>query len=209
MNLKDVATLDWSKGDGLLPAIVQHARTGRVLMLGYMNADSLRDTLEGGRVVFFSRARQQRWTKGETSGNFLNVVDVSTDCDRDTILVTADPLGPTCHLGSESCFDAAEATDAQRLAFLPVLERIIANRIAEQPDGSYVAQLFERGPSRIAQKLGEEGIEVALASVTRDDEGVISECADLVFHLLLLLRSRDLSLASVVDELRARHASKS
>jgi len=209
MTPADATSLDWSKGDGLLPAIVQHARTGRVLMLGYMSEDSLRDTLESGRVVFFSRSRQQLWTKGETSGNFLNVVDVSTDCDRDAILVTADPLGPTCHLGSESCFDEAEATDAQRLAFLSLLERIIANRIAEQPDGSYVARLFERGPSRMAQKVGEEGIEVALASVTRDDEGVISESADLLFHLLLLLRSRDLSLAAVVDELRARHAAKS
>lgn len=209
MTPADATSLDWSKGDGLLPAIVQHARTGRVLMLGYMSEDSLRDTLESGRVVFFSRSRQQLWTKGETSGNFLNVVNVSTDCDRDAILVTADPLGPTCHLGSESCFDEAEATDAQRLAFLSLLERIIANRIAEQPDGSYVARLFERGPSRMAQKVGEEGIEVALASVTRDDEGVISESADLLFHLLLLLRSRDLSLAAVVDELRARHAAKS
>jgi len=208
MTPADATSLDWSKGDGLLPAIVQHARTGRVLMLGYMSEDSLRDTLESGRVVFFSRSRQQLWTKGETSGNFLNVVNVSTDCDRDAILVTADPLGPTCHLGSESCFDEAEATDAQRLAFLSLLERIIANRIAEQPDGSYVARLFERGPSRMAQKVGEEGIEVALASVTRDDDGVISESADLLFHLLLLLRSRDLSLAAVVDELRARHASR-
>ncbi len=208
MTPADATSLDWSKGDGLLPAIIQHARTGRVLMLGYMSEDSLRDTLESGRVVFFSRSRQQLWTKGETSGNFLNVVNVSTDCDHDAILVTADPLGPTCHLGSESCFDEAEATDAQRLAFLSLLERIIANRIAEQPDGSYVARLFERGPSRMAQKVGEEGIEVALASVTRDDDGVISESADLLFHLLLLLRSRDLSLAAVVDELRARHASR-
>ncbi len=208
MTPDEARTLDWAKGDGLLPAIVQHARTGRVLMLGYVNEESLRETLSSGRVVFYSRSRQELWTKGATSGNFLNVVDVSTDCDRDAILVIADPLGPTCHKGSESCFDDAPPTDAQRLAFLPVLEHIIANRISEQPEGSYTARLFEQGPSRIAQKLGEEGVEVALASVTRDDAGLVSECADLLFHLLLLLKARDLSVEDVVDELRARHTAK-
>lgn len=208
MTLDDVKTLDWSKDGGLLPAVVQHARSGRVLMLGYMNEASLRETLTVGRVVFYSRSRQQLWTKGETSGNFLSVVDVSTDCDADAILVLADPLGPTCHRGTESCFAEATPTDAQRLAFLSLLEQIITHRIAEQTEGSYTAQLFQQGPSRIAQKLGEEGLEVALASVTRDDEGVLSECADLLFHLLVLLRSRDLTLEDVVQELRARHAAK-
>jgi phosphoribosyl-ATP pyrophosphohydrolase/phosphoribosyl-AMP cyclohydrolase len=209
VNLDDLRNLDWGKGDGLLPAIVQHARTGRVLMLGYMNQAALRETLSGGRVVFYSRTRQRLWTKGETSGHFLNVVDVSTDCDADSILVLADPLGPTCHKGTESCFADAAATDGQRLAFLALLENIIANRIADQPEGSYTARLFAQGPSRIAQKLGEEGLETALASVTRDDVGVLSECADLVFHLLVLLKSRDLAFEDVVKELRARHASKS
>ena len=208
MTLDDIQKLDWSKGDGLLPAIVQHAITGRVLMLGYMNQDALRETLSGGRVVFFSRSRQQLWTKGETSGHFLDVVDVSTDCDADAILVLADPLGPTCHKGTESCFAGAVATDGQRLAFLALLENIIANRIADQTEGSYTARLFAQGPSRIAQKLGEEGLETALASVTRDDEGVLSESADLVFHLLVLLKSRDLRLEDVVKELKARHTSK-
>ena len=208
MTLDDIQKLDWSKGDGLLPAIVQHAITGRVLMLGYMNQDALRETLSGGRVVFFSRSRQQLWTKGETSGHFLDVVDVSTDCDADAILVLADPLGPTCHKGTESCFADAVATDGQRLAFLALLESIIAHRIADQPEGSYTARLFAQGPSRIAQKLGEEGLETALASVTRDDEGVLSESADLVFHLLVLLKSRDLKLEDVVKELKARHTSK-
>jgi phosphoribosyl-ATP pyrophosphohydrolase/phosphoribosyl-AMP cyclohydrolase len=208
VTLDDIQKLDWSKGDGLLPAIVQHAITGRVLMLGYMNQDALRETLSGGRVVFFSRSRQQLWTKGETSGHFLDVVDVSTDCDADAILVLADPLGPTCHKGTESCFADAVATDGQRLAFLALLESIIAHRIADQPEGSYTARLFAEGPSRIAQKLGEEGLETALASVTRDDEGVLSECADLVFHLLVLLKSRDLRLEDVVKELKARHTSK-
>jgi phosphoribosyl-ATP pyrophosphohydrolase/phosphoribosyl-AMP cyclohydrolase len=208
VTLDDVGALDWNKGGGLLPAIVQHARTGRVLMLGYMNDASLRETLAGGRVVFFSRSRETLWTKGETSGHYLNVVDVSTDCDSDTILVLADPVGPTCHTGSESCFADAAPTDAQRLAFLALLENIIANRIADQPEDSYTAKLFAKGPSRIAQKVGEEGVETALAAVTRDDEGLVSECADLLFHLLVLLKSREISLEAVVAELKARHAAR-
>jgi len=177
-------------------------------MLGYMNDAALRETLAGGRVVFYSRSRETLWTKGETSGNFLNVVDVSTDCDSDALLVLADPIGPTCHKGTESCFADAAPADVQRLAFLALLENIIANRIADQPEGSYTARLFAQGPGRIAQKLGEEGVETALAAVTRDDEGLVSECADLVFHLMVLLKSRELTLERVVDELKARHASK-
>jgi len=208
VTLDDVGSLDWSKGGGLVPAIVQHARTGRVLMLGYMNDAALRQTLASGRVVFFSRSRETLWIKGETSGHFLNVVDVSTDCDADALLVLADPVGPTCHKGTESCFADAAPPDAQRLAFLALLENIIANRIADQPDGSYTAKLFAKGPSRIAQKVGEEGVETALAAVTRDDAGLISESADLLFHLLVLLKSRELTLGQVADELRARHAAK-
>ena len=208
MTLDDVGTLDWDKGGGLLPAIVQHARTGRVLMLAYMNQEALERTLSSGRAVFYSRSRGQLWTKGETSGNYLNVVDVSTDCDSDAILLLADPIGPTCHKGTESCFADAAPADAQRLAFLALLENIIANRIADQPEDSYTAKLFAKGPGRIAQKVGEEGVETALAAVTRDDEGLISECADLVFHLMVLLKSREINLERVVEELKARHASK-
>ena len=208
MTPDDVGSLDWEKGNGLLPAIVQHARTGKVLMLGYMNDAALRETLSGGRVVFYSRSREMLWLKGETSGNYLNVVDVSTDCDADAILVLADPVGPTCHKGTESCFAAALDTEAQRLAFLALLENIIANRIADQPEGSYTAKLVAKGPSRIAQKVGEEGVETALAAVTRDDDGLVSECADLVYHLMVLLKSRELPLERVVAELKARHASK-
>jgi len=208
VTLEDVGTLDWDKGSGLLPAIVQHARTGRVLMLGYMNDAALRETLSDGRVVFYSRSRETLWTKGETSGNCLNVVDVSTDCDSDAILVLADPVGPTCHKGTESCFADAAPTDVQRLAFLALLENIIANRIADRPEASYTAQLFARGTGRIAQKVGEEGVETALAAVSRDDHGLVSECADLLFHVLVLLKSRELSLERVVEELKARHASK-
>jgi phosphoribosyl-ATP pyrophosphohydrolase/phosphoribosyl-AMP cyclohydrolase len=194
-------TLDWNKGDGLLPAIVQHARTGRVLMLGYMNRLALERTLSTGRVVFFSRARQQLWTKGETSGHYLNVVDVSADCDRDTLLVLADPLGP----GTESCFADAAHTDVQPLSFLSILEATISNRIAEHPEGSYTARLIAAGPNRIAQKIGEEGVETALAAVTRDDAGLLAESADLLYHLIVLLGVRELSLADVVAELERRH----
>jgi phosphoribosyl-ATP pyrophosphohydrolase/phosphoribosyl-AMP cyclohydrolase len=208
VTLDDVGALDWNKGQGLLPVIVQHARTGRVLMLGYMNDAALRESLGGGRVVFYSRSRKTLWTKGETSGHYLNVVDVSTDCDSDAILVLADPIGPTCHKGTESCFADAASTGAQQLAFLALLENIIANRIADQPEDSYTAKLFAKGPSRIAQKVGEEGVETALAAVTRDDEGLVSECADLLFHLLVLLKSRELGLERIVEELKARHASK-
>ncbi len=208
MTPEKIRALDWSKDNGLLPAIVQHARTGRVLMLGYMNPETLRETLEGGRVVFFSRSRGQRWLKGETSGHFLNVVQVSADCDNDTLLVLAEPVGPTCHKGTPSCFADADPTDGQRLAFLSILESTIAHRIAEQPDGSYTARLFAQGPNRIAQKLGEEGVETALAAVTRDDAGVVGECADLIFHLLVLLKSRNLTLADVVRELGSRHTTR-
>jgi phosphoribosyl-ATP pyrophosphohydrolase/phosphoribosyl-AMP cyclohydrolase len=208
VTLDDVGTLDWDKGGGLLPAIVQHARTGRVLMLGYMNDAALRQTLSGGRVVFYSRSRETLWTKGETSGNHLNVVDVSTDCDCDALLVLADPIGPTCHKGTESCFADAMPSDAQRLGFLALLENIIANRIADQPESSYTAKLYAKGTGRIAQKVGEEGVETALAAVSRDDEGLVSECADLLFHLMVLLKSRELTLERIVEELKARHASK-
>ena len=208
MTPEEVSGLDWAKGDGLLPAVIQHARSGRVLMLGFMNETALRRTLESGRVVFFSRTRQELWTKGETSGHFLEVVEVSTDCDRDTLLVLAEPLGPTCHKGTESCFAQASRTAGERLAFLAALEGTIARRIVDKPEGSYTARLFAEGPGRIAQKLGEEGVETALAAVTRDEAGLLSESADLLFHLLLLLKSRDLTLAHVVAELEARHAAR-
>jgi phosphoribosyl-ATP pyrophosphohydrolase/phosphoribosyl-AMP cyclohydrolase len=192
----------------LLPAVVQHARTGRVLMVGYMNETALQQTLATGRVVFFSRSRQQLWTKGETSGHYLNVVDVSTDCDSDAILLLADPLGPTCHNGTESCFAAAASADVDRFAFLPVLEATIANRMADKPEDSYTARLLAQGPGRIAQKIGEEGVETALAAVTRDDAGLLGECADLLYHVMVLLKSRNLELGDVVTELRSRHVAR-
>jgi phosphoribosyl-ATP pyrophosphohydrolase/phosphoribosyl-AMP cyclohydrolase len=203
-----IHTLDWSKGDGLLPAVIQDAQSGRVLMLGYMNAESLQRTLDSGRVVFYSRSRDELWTKGETSGNFLDVVQVSADCDHDTILVLARPTGPTCHKGTVSCFAEAAETNSGRLAFLSALEKTIALRIAESPEGSYTARLFAAGVGRIAQKVGEEGVETALAAVTREDPALIGECADLLYHLLVLLKARNLSLDHVVSELASRHGKR-
>jgi phosphoribosyl-ATP pyrophosphohydrolase/phosphoribosyl-AMP cyclohydrolase len=203
-----IGALAWSKGEGLLPAIVQHARTGKVLMLAYMNEEALARTLASGRVTFYSRSRESLWTKGETSGHFLSVVDASFDCDADAILVLADPLGPTCHKGTESCFDAAASAGVQQIAFLNVLEATIAHRVKEMPVGSYTARLLAEGPGRIAQKIGEEGVETALAAVTRDDAGVVSECADLLYHVMVMLASRNIGLADVVAELRSRHAGR-
>jgi phosphoribosyl-AMP cyclohydrolase / phosphoribosyl-ATP pyrophosphohydrolase len=205
MRLDQIADLDWSKGDGLLPAVVQDARSGQVLMLGYMNREALRATLAERRVTFFSRSRNRIWTKGEVSGNALHVVDVLVDCDQDTLLVLANPDGPTCHNGTRSCFGDAVASEATQLSFLAQLEAVIAQRMSERPEGSYTARLWAEGPTRIAQKVGEEGVEVALAAVTQADERLVSEAADLLYHLALLLKARNLSLATVVRELQQRH----
>jgi phosphoribosyl-ATP pyrophosphohydrolase/phosphoribosyl-AMP cyclohydrolase len=208
MKLEQVGTLDWGKGDGLLPAVIQDAGSGEVLMLGFMNQEALRRTLGEGRVTFFSRARESLWTKGETSGNFLEVDAVSVDCDADTLLVTARPTGPVCHQGTRSCFTDAILPRAARLAFFSELEEILTDRIARSPEGSYTAELFLQGRKRIAQKIGEEGVEVALAAVGDDDAVVVSETADLLYHVLLLLRQRGLSLTAVAAELEMRHANR-
>jgi phosphoribosyl-AMP cyclohydrolase / phosphoribosyl-ATP pyrophosphohydrolase len=208
MNLADVEQLDWAKGDGLLPAVVQDAHSGVVLMLGFMNRDALRTTLAEKRVTFWSRTRQRLWTKGETSGNWIEADSVTMDCDRDTLLVIGRPAGPVCHTGAPDCFPGRPDTTATELVFLDELERIVASRIADAPESSYTAKLHARGPMRIAQKVGEEGLEVALAAVGGDDGQVIGESADLVFHLLVLLKSRGLSLRDVVRELQQRHAAK-
>jgi phosphoribosyl-AMP cyclohydrolase / phosphoribosyl-ATP pyrophosphohydrolase len=208
LRLADIDALDFDKGSGLLPAVVQHARTGAVLMVGYMNRDALRATLTGRHVVFFSRSKQRLWEKGETSGHFLELGEIRADCDRDALLVTATPAGPVCHVGTATCFGDGSVTKGEELAFLATLEGVIEQRIAESPQGSYTARLFAQGPRRIAQKVGEEGLEVALAAVVETDDKVVAESADLLFHLLVLLRSRGLSLGSVVAELRSRHAAK-
>lgn len=196
----DPARLDWAKGDGLLPAIVQDAVTLRVLMLGYMNRDALDATLASRRVTFFSRSKQRLWTKGESSGHVLELVSVDVDCDDDSLLVLAHPRGPTCHLQRASCFLDAPG------AFLAELDTVIARRERERPTDSYTTRLFDAGVRRIAQKVGEEGVETALAAVVQDDAALLGESADLLYHLIVLLRARGLSLDDTVAVLAQRHA---
>jgi phosphoribosyl-ATP pyrophosphohydrolase/phosphoribosyl-AMP cyclohydrolase len=201
--------LDWGKGEGLLPAIVQDAGTGAVLMLGYMNREALAATQASGRVTFWSRSKQRLWTKGETSGHFLELRAIAADCDRDTLLILAEPRGPACHLGTPTCFGAeAPQAAATELAFLSRLENVIEQRIAERPAGSYTAKLLEQGILRIAQKVGEEGLELALAAVAQSDEKILGEAADLLYHALLLLAVKKLSLRQVAAELARRHAAQ-
>ena len=192
-------TLAWEKQGGLLPAIVQDAATQRVLMLGYMNREALRITLDTRRVTFFSRGRQRLWTKGETSGNTLDLVSLQADCDSDTLLVQAHANGPICHLGAASCFPDAPGN------MLSDLDALIAMRERERPEDSYTTKLFASGVHRIAQKVGEEGVETALAAVAQDDAALLGESADLIYHLLVLLRARGLSLDAVSRVLAERH----
>jgi phosphoribosyl-ATP pyrophosphohydrolase/phosphoribosyl-AMP cyclohydrolase len=195
----ELQSLDWAKGDGLLPAIVQDAVNLRVLMLGYMNAEALAATRSSGHVTFYSRSKQRLWKKGETSGHVLELVSIQADCDNDTLLVLAHPHGPTCHLQRDSCFSDAP------VSFLSNLDALVAQRETERPSGSYTTKLFEEGIRRIAQKVGEEGVETALAAVAQDDAALLGESADLVFHLLVLLRARGLSLRDVSSLLQERH----
>ena len=202
MSPEQIDSLAWDKQGGLLPAIVQDPATLRVLMLGYMDRAALQATLDGGRVTFWSRSKQRLWTKGETSGDVLELVSLEADCDDDTLLVLARPAGPTCHLGRASCFPAAPGD------FLGELDALVATRERERPEGSYTSTLFAAGPRRIAQKVGEEGVETALAGVVQDDDALLGEAADLVFHLMVLLRARGLGLDAVRRVLAARHAAR-
>jgi phosphoribosyl-ATP pyrophosphohydrolase/phosphoribosyl-AMP cyclohydrolase len=209
--VQDLEALNFDKGGGLIPAVVQDADSSAVLMLGYMNRAALEASLARGRVVFFSRSKARLWEKGETSGHALEIVGVQADCDRDALLVTARPLGPTCHLGTESCFGdtvAATAEDATRLKFLNDLETIISQRMSVKPHDSYTARLLAGGIKRIAQKVGEEGLEVALAATSGSNEEVTAEGADLLYHLLVLLKARGLALEQIVGALRVRHAGR-
>jgi phosphoribosyl-AMP cyclohydrolase / phosphoribosyl-ATP pyrophosphohydrolase len=203
-------TLDWDKSAGLLPAIVQDAANGAVLMLGYMNREALVYTLESKRVTFWSRSKNRLWTKGETSGHFLELVEIAADCDNDTLLILAKPLGPACHTGTPTCWGKeAPRSGAEKIAFLATLEQVITERIALRPEGSYTAKLLAEGPRRVAQKVGEEGLELALASVAQSDPEIIGEAADLLYHTLLLLQVKNLSLGQVIAELQSRHAARS
>ncbi len=197
--LREFEALAWDKQDGLLPAVVQDAETRRVLMLGYMNQEALAATLACGKVTFFSRSKGRLWTKGESSGHYLELVSIESDCDNDTLLVQARPQGPTCHLDRVSCFPAAPSD------FLAELNSLIAKRHALRPLGSYTTRLFEAGVLKIAQKVGEEGVETALAGAAQDDTALLGESADLLYHLVVLLRSRGLGLGQVVELLQVRH----
>ncbi|NUF27186.1 bifunctional phosphoribosyl-AMP cyclohydrolase/phosphoribosyl-ATP diphosphatase HisIE [Gilliamella sp. ESL0254] len=197
----DLQQLDWQKVDHLMPVIIQHYVSGDVLMLGYMNQDALTQTQASGKVTFYSRTKQRLWTKGETSGNFLNVVSISADCDNDTLLILVNPVGPTCHTGSNSCFTKAKT----EWGFLFELEQLLAARKNADPKSSYTAKLYHDGTKRIAQKVGEEGVETALAATVHDREELKNESADLVYHLLVLLQDQNLSLQDVIGILKARH----
>lgn len=197
-----IGGLDWAKMDGLLPAVVQDRRSGRILMLGYMNAEALEATLDSGLATFFSRSKQRLWRKGETSGNGLRVHAVTSDCDGDALLVLADPQGPTCHEGSRSCFGDGWLEGP---GWLAELSAVVAERAASGDAASYTRRLLDGGPAAIAQKIGEEGVELALAAVTRDDSGCAEEAADLLYHLCVLLQSRGMGWDDVVAVLRARH----
>jgi len=198
MRPEDIDVLAWDRQGGLLPAIVQDADTRRVLMLGYMDRAALRATLEDGLVTFFSRSRGRQWRKGEASGHLLDLVDLGTDCDADALLVGARPRGPTCHQGTPSCF-AGAGGDA-----LAELERKVAERARQRPAGSYTTRLLDAGVRAVAQKVGEEGVETALAAVAQDDDALLGEAADLLYHLLVLLRARGLSLTQVAAVLETR-----
>jgi phosphoribosyl-ATP pyrophosphohydrolase/phosphoribosyl-AMP cyclohydrolase len=198
--------VDWTKVGGLVPAVVQHWRSGEVLMLGYMSREALAATLESGRVTFFSRSRQRLWTKGETSGNHLLLKSLHVDCDADAVMLRAEPTGPVCHAGTPTCFADAPPLP---LAFLDALDALVGQRAIDRPAQSYTTRLFDSGLRAIAQKIGEEGVETALAAVVEDDDALLGESADLIFHLLVLLRARNLELAQVVAVLAHRHAGSS
>jgi phosphoribosyl-ATP pyrophosphohydrolase/phosphoribosyl-AMP cyclohydrolase len=201
----DIDRVDFAKGEGLVPAIVQDATTGAVLMMAYMNREALEQTVARGRAVFFSRSKQRLWEKGETSGHSLDVVDIALDCDSDTLLVTTHPRGPACHNGTLTCFGDEPRSAAARVAFLAKLEDVIAQRATDKPEASYTARLLEKGVARVAQKVGEEGVELALAGAAQGEDKVVEEAADLLFHMLVLMRARGVSLSQVVRQLESRH----
>jgi phosphoribosyl-ATP pyrophosphohydrolase/phosphoribosyl-AMP cyclohydrolase len=199
----NIEQLAWEKMQGLIPAFVQHSVSGKMLMQGYMNRDALIETLDTKKVTFFSRSKQRLWTKGESSGHTLNLVSISADCDFDAILALASPVGPTCHTGAESCWFNSDVPD---MTFIADLESVLASRKKADPESSYTAKLYQKGIKRIAQKVGEEGVETALAATVHDREELKNEAADLLYHLTVLLQASDLCLSDVVNVLKERHS---
>jgi len=196
-------TIDFEKGNGLVPVIIQHYKTNIVLMLGYMNEEALQKTKELGKATFFSRSKNRLWTKGETSGNHLIVKDILIDCDQDTILIKADPIGPTCHTGSDTCFNEIVKSKDD---FLYKLEEIISDRKKNPTDKSYTASLFQKGINKIAQKVGEEATEVVIEAMDNNRDLLKEEASDLLYHLLVLLAEKEISLCEISEVLRKRHA---
>ncbi len=202
VNKNNYTELAWDKMDGLIPVVVQHQFSGLVLMQGYMSQEAIEKTFDSGLVTFYSRSKQRLWTKGEASGNHLKLISLAADCDSDCLIAMAEPVGPTCHLGTDSCW----ANDAKSdLSFIAELEEVIKSRKGQDPTTSYTASLYDKGIKRIAQKVGEEGVETALAAATGDIEELKNESADLLYHLLVLLQSCDLELNDVIKVLKNRH----
>lgn len=194
--------LDFEKTGGLIPAIIQDNETNKVLMLGYMNSESLAKTQETGKVTFFSRTKQRLWTKGEESGNFLNVISIAKDCDNDTLLIKVNPIGPVCHTGSDTCFNEKNEED---IMFFKYLQDFIEKRHKELPEGSYTTSLFNSGINRMAQKVGEEALESVIEACNGTDERLIYESADMLYHLIVLLTSKGLRIEDLSKELQKRH----
>lgn len=194
--------IDFSKQGGLVPAIIQDAVTSKVLMLGYMNEEALKQTQETGKVTFFSRSKNRLWVKGEESGNFLNLVSISVDCDEDTLLVKANPVGPVCHTGADTCWNEQNQED---IMFLKYLQDFIDKRHAEMPEGSYTTSLFNKGVNRMAQKVGEEAVETVIEATNGTEEGFLYESSDLIYHLIVLLTSKGYRLEDLARELKKRH----
>ena len=194
--------IDFEKSRGLVPAIIQDDQTLKVLMLGYMNEEALKATKETGKVTFFSRSKNRLWTKGEESGNFLNLVSITSDCDNDTLLIKVKPVGPVCHTGTDTCWGETNEGDFE---FLNFLQKFIQVRFKEMPEGSYTTSLFKKGINRMAQKVGEEAVETVIEATNGTEEGFLYEASDLVFHLIVLLTSKGYSLDDLGRELKKRH----
>ena len=194
--------IDFKKMDGLVPAIIQDSKTLKVLMLGFMNEEALQKTKSTGKVTFWSRTRQCLWTKGETSGNYLNVVEILSDCDNDTLLIKADPTGPVCHTGADTCWNE---TNDNPIMFLSDLQRFIEKRHEEMPEGSYTTSLFQSGVNRMDQKVGEEAVESVIEAMAGNDSRLVYEASDMIYHLIVLLTSKGLSIEDVARELLERH----
>jgi phosphoribosyl-AMP cyclohydrolase / phosphoribosyl-ATP pyrophosphohydrolase len=201
--LKDISLIDFEKLNGLVPAVVQDNNTQVVLMVGFMNADAVSKTLVTGKVTFFSRTKNRLWTKGEESGNFLNVAQILIDCDNDTLLIKANPVGPVCHTGADTCFE--ENNQKTGIQFLSYLQDVIDQRKRDMPEGSYTTSLFTKGTRKITQKVGEEAVETIIGAMANDDENFIYESADLIYHLMVLLTHKGYRIEDIASELERRH----